>query len=127
MKNAIATQGAPGAIGPYSQAIRASNLVFVSGQIALDPANGELVGGDVRQQTERVMQNIGAVLAAAGCTLDDVVRTTIYVVDLTHYAVVNEVYGRFLRPPYPARSTVQVAALPRSALVEIDVIAHLPD
>lgn len=126
MKTAITSNDAPAAIGPYSQAVRSGNLVFLSGQVALDPASGELAPGGIAQQTERVMNNLGAVLTAAGCTFDDVVRATIYVVDLAHYATVNEIYGRFFRQPYPARSTVQVAALPRGAQVEIDVIAVSP-
>lgn len=126
MKDAINASDAPRAIGPYSHAVRAGGMVFLSGQLGLDAASGELVAGDVAQQTERTMQNLGAVLAAAGCSFDDVVRTTIYVVDLAHYAAVNDVYGRFFGPPYPARSTVQVAALPRNAQVEIDVIAVPP-
>jgi 2-iminobutanoate/2-iminopropanoate deaminase len=123
MKSAIAAQDAPAAIGPYSQGVRAGGLVFLSGQIPLDPVTGELVGGDVAAQTEQTMKNLGAVLAAGGCSFDDVVRTTIYLVDLSHYALVNQIYGRFFHPPYPARSTVQVAALPRGAQVEIDVVA----
>lgn len=123
MKDTIATQNAPRAIGPYSQAVRAGELLFLSGQIPLDPATGQLVEGDLAVQTERVMKNLAAVLAAAGCGFGDVVRTTIYLVDLGQFAVVNEVYGRFFRAPYPARATVQVAALPRGAQVEIDAIA----
>ncbi len=123
MKDSIAAANAPAAIGPYSQAVRAAGLLFLSGQIALDPSTGELLAGDAAAQTEQVLRNIGALLAAAGRGFEDVLRTTIYVVDLTQYARVNEVYGRFFRPPYPARSTVQVAALPRGAQVEIDVIA----
>ncbi|MDP9000016.1 MAG: RidA family protein [Myxococcota bacterium] len=123
MKSAIATQDAPAAIGPYSQGVRAGDLVFLSGQIPLHPVTGELVGGDVAAQAEQTMKNLGAVLAAGGCSFDDVVRTTIYLVDLSHYALVNEIYDRFFHPPYPARSTVQVAALPRGAQVEIDVVA----
>lgn len=123
MKTAITTKDAPAAIGPYSQAVRSGDLVFLSGQVALDPATGELAAGGIAQQVERTMKNLAAVLAEAGCTFDDVVRATIYVVDLAHYATVNEVYGGFFRPPYPARSTVQVAALPRGAQVEIDLIA----
>ncbi len=123
MKDAITTRDAPGAIGPYSQAVRAGGLVFVSGQIPLDPATGQVVGGDIAAQTERVMNSLGAVLAAAGLGVDDVVRTTIYLVDLGNFAVVNDVYGRFFRAPYPARSTVQVAALPRGVAIEIDAIA----
>ena len=123
MKDAITTRDAPGAIGPYSQAVRAGGLVFVSGQIPLDPATGQVVVGDIAAQTERVMNSLGAVLAAAGLGVDDVVRTTIYLVDLGNFAVVNDVYGRFFRAPYPARSTVQVAALPRGVAIEIDAIA----
>ena len=125
MKDTIATQNAPRAIGPYSQAVRAGELLFLSGQIPLDPATGQLVEGDLAVQTERVMRNLAAVLAAAGCGFGDVVRTTIYLVDLGQFAVVNEVYGRCFRAPYPARATVQVAALPRGAQVEIDAIAAL--
>jgi 2-iminobutanoate/2-iminopropanoate deaminase len=123
MKETIASESAPAAIGPYSQAVRAGGLLFVSGQIALDPQSGLLIAGDVAAQTERVMKNLGGVLEAARCSFEDVTRATIYVVDLAHYATVNEVYGRFFRPPYPARSTVQVAALPRGAQVEIDLVA----
>jgi reactive intermediate/imine deaminase len=126
MKEAISTGDAPAAIGPYAQAVRAAGLVFVSGQIPLDPATGTLIGADVVAQAARVMQNIEAVLRAAGCSLADVVRTTIYLVDLGHFASVNEVYARSFHPPYPARATVQVAALPRGALVEIDAIAVTP-
>jgi 2-iminobutanoate/2-iminopropanoate deaminase len=127
MKHAIATSSAPGAIGPYSQAVRAGAMLFVSGQIPLDPTTGQIVPGDVSAQTQRVMDNLREVLAAAGCGYDDVVRTTIYLVDLTHLAAVNEVYGLAFRSPYPARATVQVAALPRNAQVEIDAIAVIPD
>jgi 2-iminobutanoate/2-iminopropanoate deaminase len=123
MQDAISSTDAPAAIGPYSQAVRAGGLVFLSGQIALDPATGQMVSGDIAAQTERVLNNLGAVLAAAGSGFADVVRATIYVVDLAHYATINDVYGRFFRPPYPARITVQVSALPRGALVEIDLIA----
>jgi 2-iminobutanoate/2-iminopropanoate deaminase len=126
MKQAIATNDAPGAIGPYSQGVRAGGMLFLSGQIALDPATGEMVAGDVAAQTARVMDNLRQVLLAAGCGFDDVVRSTIYVIDLAHFAVVNEVYGRAFRPPFPARATVQVSALPRGAQVEIDAIAILP-
>jgi 2-iminobutanoate/2-iminopropanoate deaminase len=123
MKDEISTSDAPAAIGPYAQAVRAGQFVFLSGQIPLDPATGQLVAGDIAAQTERVMKNLGAVLAAAGCDFADVVRTTIYLVDLGDFATVNETYGRFLKQPYPARATVQVAALPRGARVEIDAIA----
>jgi len=126
MKQAIVTNNAPGAIGPYSQALRVRQMLFLSGQIPIDPATGHLVPGDVAAQTARVMDNLRQVLAAAGCGFDDVVKTTIYLVDLVHFGAVNEVYGRAFRPPYPARATVQVSALPRGAQVEIDAIAVLP-
>jgi 2-iminobutanoate/2-iminopropanoate deaminase len=123
MREQIVTSDAPAAIGPYSQALRAGELVFVSGQIPLDPGTGQLVVGDVRAQTERVLKNVEAVLLAAGCTFGDVVKTTIYLVDLAHFTAVNEVYGGVFAAPYPARATVQVAALPRGADVEIEAIA----
>lgn len=119
----ISTKDAPAAIGPYSQAVRAGGLLFISGQIPLDPVTGEIVPGDVAAQTGRVLENLAAILAAAGCAFGDVVRTTIYLVDLAHFAIVNEVYARFFVAPYPARVTVQVSALPRGSLVEIDAIA----
>jgi 2-iminobutanoate/2-iminopropanoate deaminase len=124
-RTAVCTDLAPKAIGPYSQAIRAGELVFCSGQIGLDPTTGNLVSGGTAAETEQVMRNLQAVLAAAGCGLEQVVRTTIYLVDLNEFALVNEIYGRFLREPYPARATVGVAALPRGARVEIDAIALL--
>ncbi len=123
--NAIATDKAPAAIGPYSQAVRAGDLVFCSGQIALDPATGEMVAGDVTLQTERVMANIAAVLAAAGTGFDNVVKTTIFLVEMGDFAAVNEVYGRSFPNHKPARSTVAVRNLPRGALVEIEVIAKV--
>jgi reactive intermediate/imine deaminase len=123
MKQAISTKDAPGAIGPYSQAIRHGQLVFLSGQIPLDPATGQLVEGDIAAQTRRVMDNLGAVLSAAGCTFADVTRTTIYLVDLGNFATVNEAYGKYFQAPYPARATVQVSALPKGAQVEIDAVA----
>ena len=123
MKATLSTLAAPAAIGPYAQAVRAGGWVFLSGQIPLDPLTGEIVQGDIKVQAERVLQNLTAVLSAGRCLPSDVVRTTIYLVDLSHFAAVNEAYGRFFVPPYPARSTVQVAALPRGALVEIDAIA----
>ncbi len=125
MKTALSSPAAPGAIGPYSQAVRAGRWLFLSGQIPLDPATGELVVGDIKVQTERVMQNLSAVLAAGNCDPSAVVRTTIYLVDLAHFATVNEVYGRYFEAPHPARSTIQVAALPRGAQVEIDAIAFI--
>jgi 2-iminobutanoate/2-iminopropanoate deaminase len=123
MKIAVSTPAAPSAIGPYSQAIRVGSWLFLSGQIPLDPATGELVRGDVSAQTERVLQNLSAVLKMGHSDFSHVVRTTVYLVDLAHFASVNEVYGRFFPAPCPARSTVQVAALPRGAQVEIDAIA----
>jgi len=126
----ISTPAAPAAIGPYSQAVAAaagSRLLFCSGQIALDPRTGEVVGaGDVRAQTERVMQNLGAVLEAAGASFSSVVKTTIFLVDLQDFATVNEVYGRRFPSEPPARATVQVAGLPKGVLVEIDAIAAVP-
>jgi 2-iminobutanoate/2-iminopropanoate deaminase len=123
VKDAVSSDTAPKAIGPYSQAIRAGELLFVSGQIPLDPATGQMVVGDVTQQTRRVMENIAAVLKAAGCSFADVARTTIYLADLNDFVKVNEVYGSYFVEPYPARATVQVARLPRDARVEIDAIA----
>ena len=123
MKEPISTKSAPAAIGPYSQAIRAGGFVFLSGQIPLDPATSQIVSGDIQAQTERVMKNLAAVLEAAGCTFDDVVRTTIYLVDLGDFQVVNETYGRSFPSVPPARATVQVAALPRGSRVEIDAVA----
>jgi len=122
-RRAIATDAAPQAIGPYSQAIAAGGLVFCSGQIGLDPATGSLVPGSVADETRRVLENLRAVLAAAGLELTSVVRTTVYLVNLTDFPVVNQVYAEFFPAPSPARSTVQVAALPRDARVEIDAIA----
>jgi 2-iminobutanoate/2-iminopropanoate deaminase len=122
----ITSPDAPRAIGPYSQAVaaRAGRLIFCSGQIPIDPRTGELVGaGDVKAETHRVMQNLAAVLAAAGTALDAVVKTTIYLTDLQSFALVNEVYGSYFSGPPPARATVQVAGLPRGAQVEIDAVA----
>jgi len=120
----IATDQAPRAIGPYSQAIVSGDLVFASGQIALDPKTQEMVKGDARAQAERVMENLGAVLEAAGVSFGQVVKTTIFLVDLTaDFAAVNEVYGKRFAGAPPARSTVQVAALPKGARVEIEMIA----
>lgn len=123
MKEIIATSAAPQAIGPYSQAVKAGGFLFLSGQIPLDPATGELVTGDIALQAARVMDNIAAVLATAGLDFAAVVKTTIYLTDLAHFAVVNEVYGsRFAAAP-PARSTVEVRGLPKGAQVEIEVVA----
>jgi 2-iminobutanoate/2-iminopropanoate deaminase len=123
MREVIQTEGAPKAIGPYSQAIRAGGLVFLSGQVALDPATGQLVEGDTAAQAEKVMENLGAVLSAAGLNFGHVVKATLYLTDLSDFAKVNEVYGRRFPERPPARSTVQVAALPRGARVEIELIA----
>jgi 2-iminobutanoate/2-iminopropanoate deaminase len=119
----ISTDKAPSAIGPYSQGIVANGFLFTAGQIALDPAAGKIVEGGIVEQTERVMQNLQEVLKAAGVTWTDVVKTTVYLQDLAHFPTVNEIYGRWLGSARPARSTVQVPALPRGALVEIDAIA----
>jgi 2-iminobutanoate/2-iminopropanoate deaminase len=126
MKEVIATDQAPQAIGPYSQAVRAGSWLFVSGQIGLNPSSVELVAGGVVAETTRVLDNLREVLNAAGASLDDVVRTTIYLVDLSDFGRVNEAYAAFFRAPYPARATVGVAALPRGARVEIDAIAVVP-
>jgi 2-iminobutanoate/2-iminopropanoate deaminase len=120
---AISTGGAPKAIGPYSQGVRAGQLLFVSGQIPLDPSTGQMVAGGITDQTRRVLDNVGAVLTAGGRSFADVVRTTIFLADMSDFAAVNEVYGQYFSEPYPARATVQVARLPRDARVEIDVIA----
>ena len=120
----VATDGAPKAIGPYSQGVRAGGFVFFSGQIALDPDTGEMVGGDVAAQTERVMTSIAALLDAVGLGFGDVVKTTIFLVNLGDFATVNEIYGRRFSQAPPARSTVEVKGLPRGALVEIEVVAY---
>jgi len=121
----VATAEAPSAIGPYSQGIIAGGFLFTAGQIALDPATGQVITGDVRAQTERVIQNLGAVLAAGGASWRHVVKTTVFLHDMNDFPVVNEVYGRLLGDARPARSTVQVSGLPRGVLVEIDAIAEL--
>jgi 2-iminobutanoate/2-iminopropanoate deaminase len=122
-KEAVSSPTAAPAIGPYSPAIRAGNLLFLSGQIPLDPATGQLVDGDIRAQTTRVLQNLGELLKAAGADFPNVVRTTIFLADLGDFAVVNEIYATYFTPPFPARATVQVARLPRDVRVEIDAIA----
>lgn len=119
----ISSEAAPAAIGPYSQAVQAGGLLFCSGQIPLDPVIGEIVGGDVTAQTNQVMKNLAAVLAAAGAGFDDVVKTTIFLVDMQDFAAVNQVYGDCFAGHKPARSTVAVKALPRGAMVEIEVVA----
>ncbi|MGH9350449.1 MAG: RidA family protein [Vicinamibacterales bacterium] len=125
MRRVIASPEAPMAIGPYSQAIRAGNLLFLSGQIPLDPSTGTVVEGDIATQTARVLQNIAAVLRAAGAGFENVVRTTVFLADMNEFAAMNAVYGKYVVDPPPARSTVQVARLPRDVRVEIDVIAVL--
>ena len=122
----INTDKAPSAIGPYSQGIITNGFIFTAGQIPLDPVAGKIVDGGIVEQTDRVMENLEEVLRAAGATWADVVKTTVYLHDLAHFPTVNEVYGKWLGDARPARSTVQVASLPRGALVEIDVIAALP-
>ena len=122
-KRAISSDSAPKAIGPYSPAIRAGQLLFVSGQVPLDPATGQMVAGGIAEQTRRVLDNLGAVLSAGGRSFADVVRTTIFLADMDDFAAVNEIYGQYFSEPYPARATVQVARLPKDARVEIDVIA----
>ena len=123
MKRAIHSDGAPKAIGPYSQAAAVAGAVYLSGQIGLEPSSGELVAGGVEAETRRVMENLEAVLAAAGLDFAAVVKTTIFLADLADFAAVNQIYGSYFEDPKPARSTVQVAALPRGARVEIDAIA----
>ena len=125
MKHAITTDQAPGAIGPYSQAIRAGNLLFVSGQIPIDPATGIVATGDAAGQAELVLRNLQAVLEAAGTDLAHVVKTTVYLRDLADFPEVNDIYASFFQPPFPARATVQVSRLPRDVGVEIDAIAVL--
>jgi 2-iminobutanoate/2-iminopropanoate deaminase len=125
-KIAIATSGAPAAIGPYSQAIRTGGLVLTSGQVGLDPATGAMVSGGIKEQTTRVLENLKAVLSEAGLGLAEVVKTTVFLKDMGDFAAMNEVYASYLAPPgvvAPARSTVEVARLPKDALVEIEVIA----
>ena len=122
-KQIVSTPHAPAAIGPYSQAVRAHGFVFLSGQIPLDPATGQMIEGDIVAQTKRVMENLDAVLSAAGTSFGKVLRATIFLVDLGDFAKVNEVYGGYFPSEPPARATVQVAALPKGARVEIDLIA----
>ncbi|HZR05474.1 MAG TPA: RidA family protein [Candidatus Udaeobacter sp.] len=123
MKETISTSEAPGAIGPYSQAVRSGSFLFCSGQIPLDPKSGQIVSGDIAAQTRRVLDNIGAILKTGGLTFDHVVKTTIFLTDLGEFQTVNEIYGSYFKQDPPARSTVQVAALPKGANVEIEVIA----
>ena len=123
MREVIATDHAPKAIGPYSQAIRAQGLIFTSGQVAIDPANQQVIAGDVSAQTDRVMKNLTAILEASGSSLEKVLRCTVFLKNMGDFAAMNEVYGRYFNQSPPARSTVEVARLPKDVLVEIDVIA----
>jgi 2-iminobutanoate/2-iminopropanoate deaminase len=125
MRQAVSSTSAPKAIGPYSQAIKAGNLLFVSGQVPIDPATGNLVDGDISAQTHRVFRNIGEILTAAGTSFDAVVRSTVYLLDMNDFAKMNDVYATYFSSPAPARATVQVARLPKDAKVEIDVIASI--
>ncbi len=124
MKTVIATKDAPTAVGPYSQAVALPGFLFCAGQIPLDPATGELIKGDITAQATRVLENVKAVLAANGMTFTDVVKSTVFMVDLAEFAAMNAVYSQYFAAPYPARSTIQVAALPKGSRVEIEVIAH---
>ena len=123
MKEPVQTEGAPKAIGPYSQAIKANGLVFCSGQVALDPATGQVIEGGIREQTERVMRNLKAVLEAAGSSFDRAIKTTVFLADLSDFSEMNAVYGSFFGDPPPARSTVEVSRLPKDVRIEVDVIA----
>ena len=123
MRQAVSTPSAPKAIGPYSQAIRAGSLLFVSGQVPIDPATGQIINGDIAAQTHRVFQNIGEILKAGGASFDHVVRTTVFLADMNDFTAMNEAYATYFTAPAPARATVQVSRLPKDARVEIDVIA----
>jgi 2-iminobutanoate/2-iminopropanoate deaminase len=123
MKNVVTTDRGPKPIGPYSQAIKANGLIFLAGQVALDPKSGELVGSEIRQQTERALENIKGILEAAGVNLHHVIKTTVFLKDMNDFAGMNEIYARYFTAAPPARSTVQVSRLPKDALVEIEVIA----
>lgn len=125
MREPVSTSHAPAAIGPYSQAIRAGDFLFVSGQIPLDPATGTLVEGDVAAQTHRVLRNLGAILEEAGASFQHVVKTTVYLADMSEFGAMNEVYASYFPAPPPARATIQAARLPRDVRVEIDLIACL--
>ena len=125
MREAVSSPGAPAAIGPYSAGVRAGNLLFLSGSIPLDPATGQVVPGDVTAQAIRVMENIAALLEASGATFGHVVKTTVFLADMSDFAAMNEVYAKYFTAPFPARSTVQVARLPRDVRLEIEVVAVL--
>jgi 2-iminobutanoate/2-iminopropanoate deaminase len=122
-RDAVSTPHAPKAIGPYSQAIKANGFVFISGQVAFDPATGNLISGDIQEQTEQVLKNLSAILAAAGSSWEKVVKSSVFLKDMNEFAQMNEVYAKFCKGAPPARSTVEVARLPRDVSVEIDVIA----
>jgi 2-iminobutanoate/2-iminopropanoate deaminase len=125
MKDVVLTEKGPKPIGPYSQAIKSGGFLFASGQVALDPRSNEFLAGDIRQQTERVLENVKAILEAGGANLHHVVKTTVFLKDMNDFAAMNEIYGKYFTSAPPARSTVQVARLPKDALVEIEVIASL--
>ena len=125
IRQAVATDKAPKAIGPYSQGIKAGNLLFVSGQVPIDPATGNIIEGDIKTQTDRVMRNLTAILEAGGASMDHVVRCTVYLADMNDFAAMNEVYGSYFSQPAPARATIQAVRLPKDARVEIDVVAVL--
>lgn len=124
MRQAVSTPAAPAAIGPYSQAVRAGSLLFVSGQVPLDPETGQLVAGDITVQTHRVFRNLAAILEAAGSSLDRVVRVGVFLADMNDFAAMNEVYGTYFTPPAPARATIEARRLPKDARIEIDLVAE---
>jgi 2-iminobutanoate/2-iminopropanoate deaminase len=126
MREVISTPDAPKAIGPYSQGIRTNSLVFTSGQVAFDPATQQIIDGDISAQTDRVLQNLAAILKAAGCSLRDVLRCTVFLKNMDDFVAMNAVYGKYFEAPFPARSTVEVRRLPKDVLVEIDMIALGP-
>ena len=126
MREVISTPDAPKAIGPYSQGVRANGLVFTAGQVAFDPKTQQIVDGDISAQTERVMQNLSAILTAAGCGMQDVIRSTVFLKNMDDFAAMNAVYAKYFSAAPPARSTVEVSRLPKNALVEIDMIAVVP-
>ncbi len=125
MKRIVNTEEAPKPVGPYSQAVIVGNLVFTSGQIGIDPKTGELVTGGIAEETEQVIKNLAAVLKSAGAGLDRVLKTLIFITDINQFGTVNQVYARYFQEPYPARSTVQVTALPKGARVEIEAVAEI--
>lgn len=123
-KEVISTQNAPGAVGPYSQAIKAGDFLFASGQIPINPEKGRIVAGTVAAQAEQSMKNVGAILEAAGLSFDDVVKTTVYITNMEYFGAINEVYGKYFQKTLPARSCVEISKLPKEALVEVEVIAY---